>query len=167
MRTITRRTKMTPTARRFHKYIEKIGDRYFYTMKDLQAYLNKRKSKFYSNVSNTAWKVAGKSYGRSFDKNIDGFMTGDEKAYIEGQFHGWVGQVAARLAWDTGKKAVRAWEKAEKANREKALRVLQREAETKMTDVEEYWKDSGNKFVDWLYKNGVLSEETTISVYDV
>lgn len=59
--------------KRKHKYIEKIGDRYFYTMKELQAYYNGKKAaaltKMSSKVAKIGANAAVKAYRQSWDED--------------------------------------------------------------------------------------------------
>ena len=117
-----------------HKYIQKIGDRYFYTMKELQAYYNSKKANTLKNVSAKAAQTAVNYANKGFANNIWEGETLKTKHYMNmASIFGWVARQAGTAAAKSAAKVI-------EANAAISKRQVQRELEEKHGNVNNWLK---------------------------
>lgn len=114
---------------KFHKYIKKIGDRYFYTVKQLQAYYNGRKAEALGEAAKAVGRVGVnegiKAYTQSWDP---------DSSLVTQKFHEKVSKACLWVSKKLGKAAANAAIKVIEANAAISKREVDRYIEDKYGD---------------------------------
>lgn len=94
-----------------HKYIKKIGDRYFYTIKELQAYYNSRKAKALGKASVAIARLGANAGVKAYSQSWD-----PEASLFSQKVNEKISKACLWVSKKLGKAAAKAAEKVIKAN---------------------------------------------------
>lgn len=142
--------------RKAHKYLEKIGNRYFYTRKELEAYYNRAKGKAAAKIAKSATKASISNQRKANENARKMYHIKNGKTYIEGtnyvakHYYETLAKLNARIAEKASAASGTSYLKAGKQHIEKAKRFIKSKYNSTMKDAEYVALQAGDGVYEFI-----------------